>query len=233
VSHRPAFQLTSAPLLPRSVFEAELGDHIPVVRTSIAGTRLVGRLTVGNKNGVLVPEATTDQELQHIRNALPDAVVVQRVDERLSALGNCVACNDHVALCHPDLDRDTEELISDVLGVEVFRQTVAGEGLVGSYCKFTSRGGIVHPRTSLEDLRELSSLLGVPLAAGTLNRGSDVVGAGCVANDWSAFAGTETTTTELGVLEAVLRLRDAAPSSVFAPGAGGMRDALLDEGGRL
>ena len=30
-----------------SVFEAELADHIPVVKTSIAGTRLVGRVTVG------------------------------------------------------------------------------------------------------------------------------------------------------------------------------------------
>ena len=33
--------------LPCSVFEAELADHIPVIRTSIAGTRLVGRMTVG------------------------------------------------------------------------------------------------------------------------------------------------------------------------------------------
>jgi translation initiation factor 6 len=40
-----------------------------------------------------------------MRNCLPDDVVVQRVEERLSALGNCIACNDHVALTHPDLDR--------------------------------------------------------------------------------------------------------------------------------
>ena len=31
----------------RSVFEAELADHIPVVKTSIQGTRLVGRMCVG------------------------------------------------------------------------------------------------------------------------------------------------------------------------------------------
>ena len=44
-------------------------------------------------------------ELQHLRNSLPDQVVVQRIDERLSALGNCIACNDHVALTHTDLDK--------------------------------------------------------------------------------------------------------------------------------
>lgn len=41
----------------------------------------------------------------HIRNSLPDEVVVQRIDERLSALGNCIACNDYVGLIHPDIDK--------------------------------------------------------------------------------------------------------------------------------
>lgn len=75
------------------------------MHTSIAGCRIVGRLTVGNKNGLLVPSTTTDQELQHLRNSLPDSVHVQRVEERLSALGNVIACNDYVALVHPDIDR--------------------------------------------------------------------------------------------------------------------------------
>ncbi len=62
-------------------------------------------MTVGNKNGLLVPSSTTDVELQHLRNSLPDEVKVQRVEERLSALGNVIACNDYVALVHPDLDK--------------------------------------------------------------------------------------------------------------------------------
>jgi translation initiation factor 6 len=105
------------------VFENELADHIPVIYTSIAGCRILGRLyastispgslliqrCVGNKKGLILPNTTTDQELMHIRNSLPDSVVVQRVEERLSALGNCVATNDYVALCHPDLDRVRDE----------------------------------------------------------------------------------------------------------------------------
>ena len=61
----------------------------------------------GNRHGLLVPSTTTDQELQHIRNSLPDTVKVQRVEERLSALGNVIASNDYVALVHPDLDKVT------------------------------------------------------------------------------------------------------------------------------
>ncbi|KAK9914900.1 hypothetical protein WJX75_002052 [Coccomyxa subellipsoidea] len=207
-----------------SVFETELSEHIPVVKTSVAGTRLVGRITVGNKNGLLLPNTTTDQELMHIRNSLPDEVVVQRIDERLNSLGNCIACNDYVALVHPDIDKETEELVADVLGVEVFRQSIAGNTLVGSYCTFTNQGGLVAPNVSVEDLDELSSLLQVPLVAGTVNRGSDVVGAGLVANDWAAFCGWDTTATELSVIESVFKLRDSKPSNIVNE----MRASLID-----
>jgi len=189
-----------------STFESELADHIPVVHTSIAGCRFVGRVTAGNKNGLLLPSTCTDEELIHIRNALPDEVVVQRVEERLSALGNVISCNDHVALVHTDLDCETEDIVADVLGVEVFRQTIAGNALVGSYCIFSNQGGMVHPRTSIEDQEELSSLLQIPLVAGTVNRGSDVLGAGMVVNDWSAFCGVDTTSTEISVIESIFKL---------------------------
>jgi translation initiation factor 6 len=176
-----------------STFDAELGDIIPVVHCSIAGTRLIGRLTVGNRHGLLLPSTTTDQELQHLRNSLPDAVAIQRVDERLSALGNVIACNDYVAVVHPDLDRETEEIIADVLKVEVFRQTIGDNVLVGSYSALSNQGCLVHPKTSLQDQDELSSLLQVPLVAGTVNRGSELVGAGLLVNDWAAFSGMDST----------------------------------------
>ncbi|PHT60878.1 Eukaryotic translation initiation factor 6-2 [Capsicum annuum] len=42
----------------------------------------------------------------------------------------------------------------------------------------------VHPDTSVEDLEELSDLLdGLPLAAGTVNRGSNVIAVGLTVND--------------------------------------------------
>jgi len=207
-----------------SAFEAELSDVVPIVHTSIGGTRIVGRLTAGNRHGLLVPSTTTDQELQHLRNSLPDTVAIQRVEERLSALGNVVACNDYVALVHPDVDRETEEIIADVLKVEVFRQTIADNVLVGSYCAITNQGGLVHPKTSIQDQDELSSLLQIPLVAGTVNRGSDVIGAGLVVNDWCAFTGRDTTATEISVIEAAFKLQGQTSAAVI----GEMRDSLID-----
>jgi len=179
---------------------------------------------VGNRHGLLVPMATTDQELQQIRNSLPDTVKIQRVEERLSALGNVIACNDYVAIVHPDLDRETEEILADVLKVEVFRQSIADNVLVGSYCALSNQGGLLHPKTSVTDQEELSSLLQVPLVAGTVNRGSDVIGAGMVVNDWCAFTGQDTTSTELSVIESVFKLNESQPSAI----AQKMRASLID-----
>jgi translation initiation factor 6 len=212
-----------------AVFEQELADHIPVIYATIGGARVVGRLTVGNKHGIVIPSIATDEELQHIRNSLPDTIKVQRVEERLSALGNCIVANDHVALLHPDLSRDTEEVIRDTLKVQTFRTSIASNALVGSYAVCTNQGCVVHPRTSPEDMDELATLLQVPVVAGTVNRGNAAVGSGLVANDWAAFCGLTTTATEITVIERVLQLRKRGDGQSAQTELQDVRDALVDE----
>jgi translation initiation factor 6 len=207
-----------------SFFEADLGSHIPVIHTSIAGTRIVGRLTAGNKNGLIVPNTTTDLELQYLRNSLPEEVEIKRVEERLSALGNCISCNDYVAIVHPDLDKETEEIIADVLKVEVFRTTVAKNVLVGSYCVVSNAGGLVHPMTSTGELDELSNLFQVPIAAGTINRGSDIIAAGCCVNDWAGFVGLDTTAAELMVFDGIYKLTQSHGSGLSSK----LKDLKMD-----
>ena len=182
---------------------------IPVIHSNIAGTKLIGNMTAGNSRGLIVPDSVTEEEMKVFREGLPDGVKIVKVPEKLSALGNCIVCNEHVALIHPDLDKETEEILKDTLNVEVYRTSIAGNALVGSYCRLTNNGGLTHPMCSVAELDELSTLLQVPLCAGTVNRGVDVIGSGMVANDTHAYCGQDTTATELSVIDAIFKLGDA------------------------
>jgi translation initiation factor 6 len=71
---------------------------------------------------------------------------------------------------------------------------------------------LVHPKVTVAELDELSSLLQIPLVTGTVNRGSDVIGGGLVANDYSAFVGMETTGTEVNIIDTILKLEAGGDS---------------------
>lgn len=60
--------------------------------------------------------------------------------------------------------------------------------------------------------------------AGTVNRGSDLIGGGLVVNDYSAFAGLDTTSTELSVIESIFKLQSSQPAYIVNE----MRSSLID-----
>ena len=169
-----------------------------------------------------------NQNFSKLKNSLPDNIILKKVDERISALGNCICCNDYISIVHPELDKETEEVIVDALGVEVFRTTIAKNALVGSYCVVSNLGGLVHPMISTAELDELSNLFQIPIAAGTINRGSDIIAAGCCVNDFAGFIGLDTTSAELMVFDGIFKLNDSSTSSFSSKLKGLKVDSNID-----
>ena len=109
-----------------------------MIPITIAGMKIIGRMCTGNSKGLIVPQSITDQEETVLRSMLPKEVKLAKVDEKLSALGNVIVANDKVALLHPDIDDSTEATVAETLGVEVYKTSIAGNALVGSYCTLSN-----------------------------------------------------------------------------------------------
>jgi translation initiation factor 6 len=142
--------------------------------------------------------------------SLPDSVVVERVDEPLSALRNVISCNDHIAIHHPELESETVEAIGDVLGVDVFRQLIGRKSLVGTYSVFSNYGGVVSPNVSVEEIEALKGQLSLELTLAMVNRGRNLLGAGMCVNDFALSCGWETTALEIASLTRAFRIEGLA-----------------------
>mmetsp|Transcript_24305 Transcript_24305/g.47174 ORF Transcript_24305/g.47174 Transcript_24305/m.47174 type:complete len:227 (+) Transcript_24305:563-1243(+) len=183
------------------ILQKELKKKIPIIKTSVLQSKCLGRLIIGNNKGLLLPSETTFEEFQKIKKYIPDNIIVKRCSEKFSALGNCIVNNDFAALAIPEISYETEELLGDVLGTEVFKVSLGSEKLIGSFCVINNYGGLISQFVSLEDQDEISSLLQIPLTVGTINCGDKYLSSGLITNDWFGFCGFRTTQSEILVLE--------------------------------
>ncbi|RDE15119.1 MAG: translation initiation factor IF-6 [Candidatus Thorarchaeota archaeon] len=187
--------------------EKSLGDlervfNLPLIQSTIATLDAVGLLSAATSNGILVPYTTTDEELKRLKQH--SEVNVDWIDDRMTALGNIIAVNDHGAICHPDFSTKSIQKISDVLGVEVVPGTIAKLPIVGANSVITNQGAVVHPLATDEEIDHLSELLKVHIEVGTVNRGSPYTSLGVLANVDGMIAGSDTTGVELAHISQVL-----------------------------
>jgi translation initiation factor 6 len=175
-----------------------------VLQMSMGGTNLVGTMVAMNRRGAVVGSIVTDEE----KALLTEHREVLVIHGRLNCAGNLILTNDTKAYIHPRIDEQVRKDIAEVLDVEVAVGDLAGMGVVGSVGCATNKGVLVHPKAHPEEMEALREFFGLPVDIGTLNYGSPMIGASCVANSKGAVTGTASTGIELGRLEDALDLID-------------------------
>ena len=177
---------------------------VPAVSMTVGGTNLLGTMVAMNSKGAVVGDIISEEELK----VLSEHREVLILHGRLNCAGNLILSNDERAWVHPRLGDDVRKDIAEVLDVEVGEGDLAGMGVVGSVGCATNRGVLVHPKARKEELEALEGFFGIHVDIGTLNYGSPMIGACCVANSGGAVTGTASTGIELGRLEDALGLID-------------------------
>jgi len=177
---------------------------VEIVETNIGQSFIIGVLAAGNSRGLVVPEFTSDEEIENIKQRLD--INIDRVPGKINALGNTILVNDNAALVHPGFSDEAINVIKKNLDVDVYRGNIAGSPLVSSVAVATNSGILVHPLADDKTLEWLSEKFNTPASVGTINCGSPYIKIGLVANTKGALAGKETTGPELFQIGQALNL---------------------------
>lgn len=172
--------------------------QVPVIKTPISGSSLAGALAVGNSRGFLLSKYAFDKEIETIKKS---GLEVERIPDRLTAVGNIILANDHGALVNPLLSDESIEVVSETLDVDVVRGSIAKFKINGSVAVATNKGVLVHPSATPEEIKFLEKTMKVPADVGTVNQGTKLVGAGTVANSNGVLVGEKTTGPEMARIE--------------------------------
>ena len=197
VSASEGYALVSEPVEDRVVADLREALGVEVIQTTVGGSSVVGSLAAMNSNGVVFSNLAEEREI----GRLPKSLNIGFMPEKVNAAGNNILVNDRGGCVHPAASRGTVGMLEDVFGVEMHKRSIAGIETVGSVAVVTSKGMLCHPRTSEEELKELSELFKVPTTPATLNYGTPYIGACAVANSRGAYVGSTSTPIELGRVE--------------------------------
>lgn len=171
---------------------------VELIKTPISGSNLAGALVCGNSNGFVVSKYAFDKEIDVIREF---GMEVERIPDRLTALGNIILANDFGAIVNPLLSDKSVEIITNVLDVEVEKGSIAGFKIAGSVATATNKGALLHPSASQDDMKFVEKTLKTPVDIGTVNNGTSLVGACTIANSKGVIVSSATTGPELARIE--------------------------------
>ena len=174
-----------------------------IMHVSIAGTRLIGPMTVMNNNGMLLPSTASDEEIQILKQT---GLNVERLQSKFTAIGNLILANDKGAIVSSLFNDEVHQSIRDVLGVPIQIMTIGGYVQVGSMVVTTNAGAIVHPNANDREIKSIAEILQVEAEPATINGGSPFLSSGIIVNFKSAIVGSLTTGPELIMITRALKI---------------------------
>ncbi len=177
-------------ILPAGTSQGKLASFKEALGTEaygigIADSRLVGIYLSGNSNSILLPYIATEEEISKLRSTDVDVTIIE---EKRTALGNIILCNDYGAVVDPRLKPRTVSAIEKALEVPVKIATIGGLPQIGSLATASNKG-----------------VLANPIIDGTVNSGVPYPRSGIVVNSKGAVVGSHTLGAELLAVSSVFQ----------------------------
>jgi translation initiation factor 6 len=172
---------------------------------SIGESNLVGIYLAMNKNGIILPNITTESEVKKFKKL---GINVYHSKCKANAHGNNIAVNDKGGLINPLIPASERGRMEDALGVELVPMRLARYSTVGSSALAGNKGFLVHYAAEDDELKAVEDVLKVKGERGTVNMGVGFVSLGVLSNKHGYIVGEATSAHEMGRVESALGFID-------------------------
>lgn len=179
--------------------------EVDVIKSSIAGSNLIGSLAVANNNGIVVSPHILDKEIKQLEDL---GLNVAKIPGNYTAVGNIVACNDNGAIVSPFLSEDALNVLENTLDVNVESTSMVGSDIIGSLITVTNKGFLINKEATESEVKFAKEVFDVEGDVGTVGRGISLVGACTLANTKGAIVAKESTGPEMARVEESLGFLD-------------------------
>lgn len=171
---------------------------VKTIPASVAGSRLLGPLSVANSRGIILSRLSDDEEIRNLSTSTEQKVV--KLESRFTSVGNLISANDHGAVISDVFSDESVKDVERALEVPVKRMRIGSFIQVGAMIYATNSGALVHPAASETEINTIGEVLGFDPEPATINGGVPFVSSGIVGNTSGVLVGTLTRGSELMIL---------------------------------
>ncbi len=173
---------------------------VPVIKTTIAGTSLLGVFLAGNEEKIIVPSIAFDHEIKKLK----ELAEVEVIDTIHTCLGNNVLILPQKIIMNPDLEKSKIEQIEKFFDKKALQMTLSQNTSVGSLGVVQKNNILITHDLAFEE-KEMLKEMGLNLTTGTVNMGSPYIKAGLLVNKNGLAIGKDSGGPELVNAETALK----------------------------
>jgi len=182
---------------------------VPFINVTIGGLPLAGIFCCGNTHNLVISKLIEERELKNLKEEIRNLdidVNLHIFDNKNTAIGNLVVCNDKGAAISEKIKKD-KKFFENALDVEVIESSKIGDSsLIGSYSVATNKGVLLCNECSEEEYQKICDVLKVEGDLCSVNFGSPFLRSGIIANSYGCLVGKETTGFEIARIDEILFL---------------------------
>ena len=176
----------------RKEIEKTLG--VPVYKTTILGTELLGVFVCGNNEFLVVPEIYEYESDELIKICKKHDVELVELHNKQNTYGNNICFGKGKLLVNPEFESKFKKDLSKKVGFDIVEIDNSQYKAIGSVTKFLN--GKYFLSQELEE-KQVKPILKDVAGVGTVNSGSNIISSGVVGNKNGLILGSMCSTIEI------------------------------------